>query len=171
MLQYHQFATDIYSIYSFTGSFLDSSIYWYEIVCCMSSWKALSSRKALRLSVTVPTATSGSRSGCTRWFQNTGMTIKHELSYICIYYQVVPGTRRGGSFKNRTWLWEPVCLIMGNVSWAGKNFKWIETTELNGNELSWIELNWVELNWVKLNWIEWVSERMSEAMNEWNDMK
>ena len=62
-------------------------------------------------------------------------------------------------------------LLMGNVSWAGKNFKWIETTELNGNELSWIELNWLELNWVKLNWIEWVSERMSEAMNEWNDMK
>ena len=27
-----------------------------------------------------------------------------------VLYQAVRGTRRGGSFKNRTWLYEPVCL-------------------------------------------------------------
>ena len=106
-----------------------------------------------------------------------GMVSKHGNDYqtwtiIYIYYQVVPGTRRGGSFKNRTWLWEPVCLweMFLELERILSELKRLNWMEMNWVELSWIELNWIELNWVK-NWIEWVSERMSEAMNEWNDMK
>ena len=41
----------------------------------------------------------------------TNWVINSERTYIAYtVYQVVPSTRRGRSFKNRTWLQEPVCL-------------------------------------------------------------
>ena len=42
----------------------------------------------------------------------------------------------------------------------------IEVSEMNKLQKMNERLNWFELNWLDLNWIEWLSERMSEAVNE-----
>ena len=79
---------------------------------------------------------------------------KSFLLTIYIYiYQVVPGTRRGGSFENRTWLiWNSLLIgILGELE---------KVNELKINNLTWHEM--------KGKWVnEWMNAWMHECMNAW----
>ena len=66
-----------------------------------------------------------------------------------LLYQVLPGTRRGGSFEKGTWL----IGIHGELERS--ELKWNEM-----NELKWIKWHeWLEMKkWKRMNWNEWIIE-------------
>ena len=82
-------------------------------------------------------------------------------------YQVVPGTRRGGSFEKWTWL----IGIHGELERS--ELKWNEM-----HELTWINWNeWLEMKELKrMNWNAWIETNELKRMNcheriEMNEMK
>ena len=95
---------------------------------------------------------------------------------LAIFYQVVPGTRRGGSVENGTWKevnlkWHGMHETnerhesIDKLKWRIWN-EWIETNKLswmNWNER--IEMNWNELKW--RNWREWIDMNELKWRN-WN---
>ena len=89
--------------------------------------------------------------------------------YVCLYctviiswYQVVPGTRRGGSFEKETWLIGIHCEL------ERSELKWNEMHEMN--ELKWINWHeWFEMKELKrMNWIEWIVMNELKRKN-WNE--
>ena len=124
-----------------------------------------------------------------------GPAVKHVLRVVqpCPKtYQVVPGTRRGGSFEKGMWLigihgelerselkWNQ----MHELTWINWN-EWLEMNELKRmnwnerldmNELKWTNWNyWLNCNLLQWkNWKEWIDMSELKRMNrhEWLEMK
>ena len=101
-----------------------------------------------------------------------------DIAQWCAVYQVVPGTRRDGSFQEETWLMG----IHGELKRS--ELTWHEMHEMN--ELTWINWNddltwrnwhaWTETNELTwMNWNEWLDINEMHDLkwvnwNEWLDM-
>ena len=85
-------------------------------------------------------------------------------------YQIVPGTRRGGSFENRKWLWEFNCLYIGAfLRW--KSREPLKLWGASANEDMVVEKTWDERICAQLS--EWTNEpmnqRINKSMNQWSN--
>ena len=78
-------------------------------------------------------------------------------------YQIVPGTRRGGSFENRKWLWEFNGLYIGAfLRW--KSREPLKLWGASANEDMVVEKTWNERICAQLS--EWTNEPANQQINE-----
>jgi len=115
-----------------------------------------------------------------RMFHTTGF--KRISAVLNLIYQIVPGTRRGGSFENKKWLQEISCLWMND--WMGR-WNWISKPLINerikimsrrtnesANHWSMNEWNHEPVNqWISEPGGRWMDDAVNpcinEPMNQW----